>query len=286
MEEQSLFSRLPREVLMMITDDPNVIEQLCQSNQELYRRYCMNPNGDFWRDLYKRKYGVDLENIPPNSSIKKIYQILYDLEGKSMENKILTVAELGMINLLEKYISELNPLDNNLRILNQVVDIAARAGYKEIVEWMFRLGVSNYDWIMKLAASGGHEEIVQLMLDKGADEYGNAMMLAAKGGHKDIMQLMIDKGAKNYSHAMGYAATGGYMEVVLWMINLGASDYKWALEQAAGGGHKEIVQLILDKGNNSLLANDYSNAIIFAQMKGHEDIAVLIKTHRYKKHRF
>ena len=277
-EKQSLFSQLPDDVLIMITDNPKDIEKLCQSNRELYRTYCMNPNSEFWKKLYKNKYNIYPENID-NLSFKEQYETLYDLEGISITIKIEKAAKMGMKDILEKYISELDPLDDNKRIFDLAMKGAAVGGHNEIIEWMLRLGATDYTRAMIKAARGGYKDIVQWMLDLGAKDHRYAMEAAAEGGHKDIIQMMLALNANYhayYGFVMEYAAKGGHKDIVQMILDLNSNlpvsilikpNYNWSMKYAAKGGHKDIVQMMLDLG-----ADNYNNIMAYAAIGGHKDI--------------
>ena len=65
-----------------------------------------------------------------------------------------------------------------------IAKIAAREGYKELVDDMLRQGISNVNIMAVYAAEGGHEQMVQDMIGRGANNLEDIASRAARGGYK------------------------------------------------------------------------------------------------------
>ena len=55
MKATSLFLRLPKDLLLMITDDPNILELIFLSDNDLMTKYYSNE--EFWRYLHNQRFG-------------------------------------------------------------------------------------------------------------------------------------------------------------------------------------------------------------------------------------
>ena len=76
MDSGILFDQLPLDVIVLMFDDPNDIEKLCQSSNSFYMKYCHNPNGVFWTRMLDTYFHIKPSG---NKTVKEQYEI-YRLE--------------------------------------------------------------------------------------------------------------------------------------------------------------------------------------------------------------
>ncbi|XP_078499639.1 fibronectin type 3 and ankyrin repeat domains protein 1 [Lissotriton helveticus] len=144
-----------------------------------------------------------------------------------------------------------------------------------------KLNGSGKDSLM-LACYSGNLEIAQYLKSKGAswktrDKAGcMALHSAADGGHINVIEWLIKDGcwvdAKDtlleWTALMRVSAVSGDEEVASYLIDYGAdvnfkdTDGQTPLMVATLNNHERLVQLLLEKGANHLVKNEYGRSIL------------------------
>lgn len=117
-------------------------------------------------------------------------------------------------------------------------------GHMEIVKYLIKKGVKDWNHGLHNACEGGHMKIVKLMIKKGANDWNEGMLWACWGGHIEIVKLMISKGANNWNKGLFGACEGGQLECVKYMIGKGADKWDLASDLASIQNYTEIVEYI------------------------------------------
>ena len=279
---------------MMVTDNPNEIYNLCLSNAELYRKLQLNPNSEYWKKLYKQKYGIYPDQIP-NLSFKDQYQTLYHLDEDEYAGlrhtgmkhtdfyfnalqKISILAEKGMLTVLENCLSSCYPLGSKRDLINCSMVNAVKSGCITLIQKMIDLGADDFSGTFLNAAIVGNIDILQ-MLSKYYNkklnklDYHKAMKCAAENGHLEVIQLMIDKGVNSYSFSVVAAAARGQLNIIQWFLDMYADKiskdyYDKAIKSATDG------QIIWNKQKTRSIDDRFS-------VKKYNDIIKLLKRHKY-----
>jgi len=133
---------------------------------------------------------------------------------------------------------------------------------------------------------------VQILVSKGANvnfadiKKRTPLILAAHNGHISVVEFLYGKGAdinakdSDDQTALMYASKRSFNAIAEFLLNNGAEvnvksrkKGNTALMLASGWGNVELVQLLLDKGANPAIQNNFGEtAAVFAQKRGHSAI--------------
>jgi hypothetical protein len=108
---------------------------------------------------------------------------------------------------------------------NRAMSLAAKKGYRDLVDFFIGKGANNWNWGMEGAAEGGHRDLVDFFIQRGANDRDGGMYSAANGGHRDLVSFFIQKGATDWDLGMYYAANGGHRDLVDFFIQKGANEW-------------------------------------------------------------
>lgn len=127
------------------------------------------------------------------------------------------------------------------------VEIAARNGNLEMLQWLHETCQARTSTALEAAASTGHIKIVEWLLDQDLaphDQVLWALNVTARGGHLTVIQLLSRRFTGScLIHAMNYAATGSHLDIVRWFHeNRSEGCTKHAMNAAASEGHLAVVQ--------------------------------------------
>ena len=146
------------------------------------------------------------------------------------------------------------------------------------------------------SAFDGNLADVQVQIAKGASvnysdkEQRTALILAANNGHTAVVEFLYGKGAdiNAIDHggmtALMYAAKRSFNETAAFLLNHGAEVNVrtrkkgiTALMLASGWGNVELVKLLLEKGADPAIQDNFGGtAAIIAQKRGHSDIVKML----------
>ena len=112
-------------------------------------------------------------------------------------------------------------------------------------------GKGSINRAMQLAARGGHKDLVEFYIKKGATTWNLGLQGAAEGGHKGLVDFFIEKGARNWEWGMYGAAQGGHQDLVKFFIDKGARNWDFGMSGAARGGREDLVEFFKQKLNKN-----------------------------------
>ncbi|XP_067653717.1 ankyrin repeat, PH and SEC7 domain containing protein secG-like [Haliotis asinina] len=180
---------------------------------------------------------------------------------------------------------------------------AAWRGQSNVVKLLVDRGanlslVDEYSYnVLHFACMGGDLETVQLILSQNVTDInirGNGsrtpLMEAAFWGESDVVKLLMDRGAnmslvdKFGNNVLHHACIGGDLETVklilsqnVMYINSRGNESRTPLMEAAWSEHRDVVKLLVDRGANLSLVDEYSyNVLHFACMGGDLETVQLI----------
>ncbi|KAF8344857.1 ankyrin repeat-containing domain protein [Amanita rubescens] len=202
------------------------------------------------------------------SGQKQVVRLLCEHgKGSDVFHKIINVAiyaaEVGNIELVQLVLEKESDEKKRKEIIFEVVEAAAYAGHKAIVDLSLRSEVWLSEPSTSLralinAAEGGHKDIVEYLLKSGTDieAKANAVVCASRGGHVHIVDLLLDRGLE---------------------VNVYKGHIAYALCAAAGAGHEELVRFLLEQGADpNVQGEDGENPLHFASLMGYKNIAQLL----------
>jgi len=146
------------------------------------------------------------------------------------------------------------------------------------------------------SAYDGNLADVQVQITKGASanyadkEQRTALILAANNGHTAVVEFLYGKGAdiNAIDHggmtALMYTAKRSFNETATFLLNNGAevnvqSRKKGitALMLASGWGNEALVQMLLDKGADPAIRDNFGKtAANYAEKRGHSTVANML----------
>ena len=274
-EEESLFTKLPNDIFLMITNgDPKEIEKLCQSNRYIHRRYCMNPNSNFWKDLYNQKFG----SYPETSNVRTykyryIKSYYFGIDKKHIHDEIKLAIDLNNEEILTDVLSELSDklLDqfgdkavnsirvyaNKSRFKNFALEYALETGNIYMIKKIIGFSNNNLDviksldYILKIAPIETNFDFIKDILN----------LYPSEDSLKSALRYLMEKHAYNQ-----------YIDFIKYLIELGANNFNSTMTTAASRGQNNIVQLMLDLG-----ADDLHNTLINAAINKHYNVYPILR---------
>ena len=146
------------------------------------------------------------------------------------------------------------------------------------------------------SAHDGNLADVQIQVAKGASvtfadkEQRTAFILAANNGHTAVVEFLYGKGAEINAidhggmSALMYTAKRSFNETAAFLLNNGAevnvrSRKKGltALMLASGWGNEALVQMLLDKGADPAIRDNFGKtAANYAEKRGHSTVANML----------
>nr|XP_005281964.1 fibronectin type 3 and ankyrin repeat domains protein 1 isoform X3 [Chrysemys picta bellii] len=120
---------------------------------------------------------------------------------------------------------------------------------------------------LMVASQKGYDRLAKILVQNGTDvnqkngSGKDSLMLACFAGHLDIIQYLREQGASWEVRDLGgctalhWAVDGGHCEVIEWMINEGC-------QVAVLNNHEELIQLLLDKGADATVKNEYGKGLL------------------------
>jgi len=220
-------------------------------------------------------------------------------------NLLMSSVERGHIETAKVFIEKGVALDAVNSQGDTAIQIAAKAGRRDIVELLRKAGARH---IPNLLAAAGLGEAATLkdLIARGADvnakdKTGDTpLTLAAANGHLETVALLLERGAavdgksekKSCDRtgcsvgqtALSLAAGAGHLEIVKRLIAKGAdvngraSEGSTPLMVAAASGHRKIVQVLLEAGADVNAKNKHGSTALgyAAGYPRHPDIVKLL----------
>lgn len=151
-------------------------------------------------------------------------------------NYLPDTIDLFAIRLYQKLQSESSRTD-----LLGIISHSGNMGFLMMAE---PFTVEDANTVMNVAAQAGNRDIVELMIDLGNVDLNDALRWAAGGGHMDIVQMLVEAGATDFDRAMYMAAWKGHRDIVIFMLDKGATQVYNAILAARWAGHHDIVEIL------------------------------------------
>lgn len=171
-------------------------------------------------------------------------------------NDIRVILENSQYLRLQKYIQlynnnkyfKKNAKRKHILKLGNNLEYACKSGDTNLVYFIIRIGVKNWNDGLLSACYAGNIEIVNLMILKGANYWNGGLIYACKGNNIEIVNLMIDKGANDWNGGLLHACCCGNIEIFNLMIHKGANNWNGGLFIACFYGNIKIVKLLIYHG--------------------------------------
>jgi ankyrin repeat protein len=149
---------------------------------------------------------------------------------------------------------------------------AVRGGHLAVVEELLSAGADVNDRAadgtsaLVIASHSGHRDLAIVLLDKGADPNANgsgysALHIAIRRGDLDVVKALIARGADPNARLLQATAARRLSNDVSLPRSLVGTTPLWL---AASYGELEILQVVGDKADPALTANDGSTALMAA----------------------
>lgn len=150
-------------------------------------------------------------------------------------------AAIGSVKILEWLATE---ADLSIEPSGMIADTAARAGHKDVVQWIRRRGHSMSYTILNYAAEGGNLELVQWVHNELHRPLSwQTCSAAATGGHVDVLRWLVDNNCKfDVGTIFGEAIKGRHPKVIEYMQSHGHTWPHGATAMAAVSGSLDILQ--------------------------------------------
>lgn len=167
---------------------------------------------------------------------------------------------------------------HDIKLYNIALAMGAKNNSPNLVDAMYHLGATEFEWALALASRHGNNTMVDHLLynaDYASDikyspaGFNQAMAMAAYGGYIEIVMQMIFHGATDFDWGLSSAAMGDHIDIVDFMIDRGATNHIWALKSACYAGNLDIVKKIIELNNK--IKND-SQVLEWARMSRNIDI--------------
>ncbi len=191
---------------------------------------------------------------------------------KDLNSKLFYAVEQGNIDEVKELVKNGANIYTREASGKKPIHIAAKKGYKNIVEFFLNEGISINDtnqsgWTsLHYAAFSGELEVAKLLVAKGANvraenAYGQKPIdlthYGKDDGYKGVMELLLDKGEGKVNDTdedgctlLRYAVIIGNLEVIKFLIDKGANIHakdnkgRTPLDLAREGGNTEVVNML------------------------------------------
>jgi hypothetical protein len=241
LEDVGTLESLPPELLGQILRSlpvPQII-QICHVSLYL-SDFCRDWN--LWADLARREFQFPralfdqtfLKN--PGQRYRQIqdyYDYPYDYLPQAAEQGRLEVVRYLLQRSRQQYDADIARVKaqgygpdfvewfvNDRRDrLNRALNLAAKAGQRQIVDELFKAGATDVD-ILRYPAYQGNLDWVRHLIKAGATgltELNWALEMAAQTGHLDVVQELIKAGANNLGKALAVAQRFGQQSVIQYL---------------------------------------------------------------------
>lgn len=102
---------------------------------------------------------------------------------------------------------------------NELVQ-ASECGHLHIVEYLVRIGATEFTASLTAAAENGHIDIVKYFINKSVKSLDRALYLSCKNGHTDVFIYLISQGAKCTSLIKRIAINKGSDSIISFINSL------------------------------------------------------------------
>ncbi|XP_046348413.2 serine/threonine-protein phosphatase 6 regulatory ankyrin repeat subunit A-like [Haliotis rufescens] len=205
-------------------------------------------------------------------------------------NNLLHIACLGGHIEMVLYVLRLDLCDMNSRGKTGQTPLmfAALRGNRNVFDVLVSKGGDpslvddDGNNILHVASLGEDVEMVKYVLSlnivdiNSGGKYGRtAAMLAAESGHRDVFYFLVCKGSDmlcvddNGDSILHVACIGGHVQMVECIVSLDIVDINSGgqyggtpLMSAAEGGHRDVMDLLISRGGDVSLVDDYNNNIL------------------------
>lgn len=168
-------------------------------------------------------------------------------------------------------------LSNNAKMLDVCLGAACYTANLEIIDYIIKLGASDFRLGLQKACKGGHMEIVKKMRKLGACNYNKGLVMSCIGDHIEIAELMIECGAKNLDYALEYACEYNRIELVKFLFQKGAKFTSHTLNKACMGNNINIVKIVINnKSRNMNKGRNISASLYYACNNNNLEIVQLL----------
>ncbi|CAG8732672.1 9207_t:CDS:2, partial [Racocetra fulgida] len=212
------------------------------------------------------------------------------------------------VGLIRSILNQTNYDLNNLRNRDGKTPLMVAACENCSLVTMFLCNLNNLkidlqnndgDSALHQASAAGNVEIVEILINANArvdlcnNENITPLIIAAYNGHADVCQTLIDLGNANVNFqdnsrksALSLAAYEGHVEVIKILLSRGANaniidEYGWTpLMLAAFSGHSNVCHLLLENNaNKHITAKNGKTSVALAREAGHNRTADFIENY-------
>jgi ankyrin repeat protein len=241
----SLESLPPEVLLSTLANQPYAdILRLCQVSRQ-FAFIC-----SYWQ-FWSQKAHRDFEfpqtlfqqtSLSPTQRYLQIRQYYLQPEQAFEE-----AAATGQVNLLDYLFSQLE-LPPEPEVLNHLLELAARNGHLEVVQFLVKEGATDFRPAMELAETAGQWPVYQYLEDALASQLNFGLLSAASEGDLDFVTYYVAEGATDINGALVEAAKFCQPNVVPFLLHQGATDIDTPRQIAQRQNCQAIVD-ILDEWN-------------------------------------
>ncbi|KAF8340233.1 ankyrin repeat-containing domain protein [Amanita rubescens] len=235
-------------------------------------------------DMFRTIVNVAISLVLEDQHIEAL-KLLLDSSGVNLiigSYNARDAAEAGNIELVQLVLEKVSNQKERKKIIFEVVEVAAYAGHKAIVELLLRSEVGLSEHSASLRGPASEKESHTIYRN---ELLARSLINAAKGGHKDIVEILLESGAGMgaKANAVVHASRRGYLHIVELLldrgieVNVHRGHITHALCAAAGAGHEELVRFLIEQGADpNVLREDGENPLHVASLRGYKHIAQLL----------